>query len=242
MQRILFFSDTHLSPAEPERTVFLADFMENQSKNTAFYILGDLFDIWIGPGHIKLMEYQHILNRLKILTSAGMDINFIPGNRDYMVGPELTEATGVRVLPEMFELNANGKKLLLTHGDLLCTHDRDYQRYRRVVQSGVVKTITRNLPHSMGRTIGRGLKKISARSKGTKTSASKDIVMDTVKEYLDQSFDAIICGHIHKAQHIEVLSSGKIKHLFVTGALAPDGKGGFDLPCVSLIKGKLELL
>ncbi|MFA5793945.1 MAG: UDP-2,3-diacylglucosamine diphosphatase [Candidatus Brocadiia bacterium] len=242
MQRILFFSDTHLNPTQSERIGFLADFMEKQSKNTDFYILGDLFDIWIGPGHIKLGEYQNILKELKKLSSSGININFIPGNRDYMVGPELTESTGIIVLSEIYELNANGKKILLTHGDLLCTQDRDYQRYRRVMRSGVVKTITRSLPHSVGQTIGQGLKKMSARSKETKTPMSKNIVMDTVQYYFDLSFDAVICGHIHQAQHIEVPTNGKTKHLFVTGQLAPDTKGGFSLPYVTMINGQLELV
>jgi UDP-2,3-diacylglucosamine hydrolase len=268
MLKTIFFSDTHLSPAQPDKTRFLIEFLNTHSKDTSFYILGDLFDIWIGPGHVKLMDYADILNAFRKLTGSGTAINFIPGNRDYMVGQELAEATGVRVLPEVYALNLPGMKIMLTHGDLLCTDDIDYQSYRRLMQSKLVKSAARSLPTSVGTRLGKGLKNFSAGSDSARIIPGKTIarllerselqptipgsnslrsncrriVPATVKRFLKESYDAVICGHIHKPSQTEFNVSNKVKHLFVVGSLNKDAGGNFSLPHALYQDGKIELI
>ncbi|MBI4713420.1 MAG: UDP-2,3-diacylglucosamine diphosphatase [Planctomycetes bacterium] len=236
-KRIIFFADTHLSPAQPDKSRFVIDFLHQQSRNTTFYILGDFFDIWIGPAHIKLPDYAEILKELKKLTASGVAINLIPGNRDYMVGPELTRAAGIKVLPPVFTLDTGHIRLILTHGDLLCTNDTPYQGYRRLLQSRIVKSVGKSLPGPVGRTLGKGLRrnfstpkseykilpgknivrlpvKLQPTIPGSNSPCSncRSIVIATAKRYLT-GCDAIICGHIHR--HSQTRFGDK--QLFVVG-------------------------
>ena len=240
-QRIIFFSDTHLSPAQPDKTGFLIDFLNTHSKNTSFYILGDLFDIWIGPGHVKLLDYADILNTFKKLTDSDVEINFIPGNRDYMVGQELADATGVKVLPEIFLLTLPNKKVMLTHGDLLCTQDIAYQNYRRLMQSELVKSAARALPASVGTKLGKGLKTFSAGSDTARILPVKNIVPATIKRFFKQSFDAIVCGHIHKPSQTELNVANKVKYLFVVGSLNKDTRGNFQFSYAECLDGEIKI-
>lgn len=204
MSRIIFFSDTHLNISEPSKTYRVISFLHKQAPKTVFYILGDFFDLWIGPKHLELGDYREIIAELKSLTAKGYQINFIPGNRDFQLGAEITAAAGVNVLPEIVNLTFDGNKVLLTHGDIFCTEDKSYQAYRRVSRSKIVKSLYQSMPQTLGLKLGRGVRNYSKEVVPKKGAAGRNLIESVLMRYFKQGSDTIICGHVHKSQIREI--------------------------------------
>jgi len=127
---ILFISDLHLSFDKPEITRRFLDFLENRAAGAeALYILGDLFDAWIGDDD-PTPPNGKIRHQLKKLTAAGTKVYLQLGNRDFLLGERFCRDTGVTLLGDYHVLDLYGTPTLLTHGDLLCTDDLPYQAFR----------------------------------------------------------------------------------------------------------------
>lgn len=204
MAPIIFFADTHLNISQPDKTQRVIRFLRNQSLDTTFYILGDLFDLWIGPNHIELNDYKEIIEEFKRLTSAGMKINFIPGNRDFQVGPEISNKTGIKIMPEIFSITLGDKKILLTHGDIFCTEDKSYQTYRRVSHAKIIRSAYRLLPKKIGMGLGKKIRGYSQDIVPQKPLITRNIIDSVLNRYFKKGYDIIICGHIHKHQKREI--------------------------------------
>lgn len=219
---VIFFSDVHLSISRPAQTRQLLDFFaSDEFRNTpTVYILGDLFDLWIGPQHLERIDYKEVIAALKERTNTGQAIYFIYGNRDFLVDKTFAKATGIKVLEDEAEIILDGKKIWLTHGDLLCTFDKGYHSYRRLVRSKLIKSAYQNIPPKARYGIGQGLREISSRLVSRKTEVERTIVSKTVESVFRKGYDMIICGHIHKPQQREYPQG---KRLFTLGAFSPDG-------------------
>ena len=131
---VLFVSDLHLDPARPAATdAFLALLAGAAREATALYILGDLFEAWVGdddpsePG-------ASVCAALKTLSDAGVPVYLMRGNRDFLYGPQIAERSGATLLPDPCIVDLAGVPTLLMHGDLLCTDDAAYQAFRRQVR------------------------------------------------------------------------------------------------------------
>ncbi|WP_202843007.1 UDP-2,3-diacylglucosamine diphosphatase [Luteimonas saliphila] len=126
----LFVSDLHLDPARPEITRLFGDFLQGEARGAdALYILGDLFEAWVGdddpsPAGVFVAE------RLRALADAGVPVFFQHGNRDFLVGQAYARRAGMRILPDPAVVVVGGEPVLLSHGDLLCTDDAAYQAFR----------------------------------------------------------------------------------------------------------------
>jgi len=130
----LFISDLHMDAATPEITRQFVDFLAGEARRSeALYILGDLFESWVGddaadPDQITAME------ALKSLTGSGVPCFVMHGNRDFLLGPGFCAMTGARLLPDPLIVTLYGERVLVMHGDALCTDDRAYQRLRATVR------------------------------------------------------------------------------------------------------------
>ena len=102
-------------------------------KHESVYIIGDLFEFWVGDDNNSNFN-QNIMNKLKKLSKT-TKLYFQAGNRDFLVGSEFCEKTGCTLLPDIYTTKIHGKKILLTHGDLLLTKDIEYQKFRRFIQN-----------------------------------------------------------------------------------------------------------
>ena len=126
----LFISDLHLDAQRPEITTLFLDFLRAEAHRAgALYILGDLFEAWVGdddPSDVGM----DVANGLRSVADAGVPVYFIRGNRDFLVGPEYAQRAGFRILPDPAVVMLYGKPVLLMHGDLLCTDDTAYQAFR----------------------------------------------------------------------------------------------------------------
>lgn len=128
---VLFISDLHLSPSHPEITDCFYRFLNDEAPlASALYILGDLFEVWVGDDDDVPLHHE-VAAALKVLSDKGVAIYFIHGNRDFMIGKRFAKASGMTLLPEHTVIDLFGKPTLILHGDTLCIQDEGYQRYRK---------------------------------------------------------------------------------------------------------------
>ena len=137
--KTLFISDLHLDPESPEITRQLLEFLELEAVEAdALYILGDLFEVWLGDDDPE-PAFQVVKTALRKLTSAGVPCRLLHGNRDFLLGRKFCADTGAELIPDGHRIALHGQEVVLMHGDVLCTDDTSYQRLRRVVRNPAVQ-------------------------------------------------------------------------------------------------------
>ena len=130
----LFISDLHLDPSRPAITeLFLRFLREDAAEAEALYILGDLFEAWVGDDEDSALATA-VKAGLRALVEAGVPVHVMRGNRDFLLGPDFAADTGVHLLADPCVAVIHGEPTLLLHGDLLCTDDSRYQDFRRQVR------------------------------------------------------------------------------------------------------------
>lgn len=130
----LIVSDLHLDASRPRITELFLDFLRGPAREAeALYILGDLFEAWVGDDADDALAEQ-VRGGLRELVDSGVPVWAMRGNRDFLLGPRFTEETGVGLLPDPCVVILDGEPTLLMHGDLLCTDDAGYQAFRRQVR------------------------------------------------------------------------------------------------------------
>ena len=131
----LFISDLHLDPERPAITELFGRFLDGEARGAdALYILGDLFEAWVGdddPSEAGAI----VAARLRALSDSGVPVHFIRGNRDFLLGTDYARRVGMRLLPDPCVVMLYGEPTLILHGDLLCTDDVAYQQFRRQVRT-----------------------------------------------------------------------------------------------------------
>jgi len=130
----LFISDLHLDESRPQITTLFLAFLRDEARDAdALYILGDLFEAWIGDDASSPL-IDAVRDALGQLVARGVPVAFIGGNRDFLIGSGFADATGVRLLPDPCVVLLQGEPVLLMHGDLLCSDDTAYQAFRSQVR------------------------------------------------------------------------------------------------------------
>ena len=134
--RTLFVSDLHLVETRPQANEAFFSFLEREAGNAdALYILGDLFEYWIGDDDLSDPFNAVVAGLLKDLSARGVPVFVMHGNRDFLIGPGFCRAAGATLLDDPAVVAAGGEPVLLMHGDTLCTDDLDYQAWRRTARS-----------------------------------------------------------------------------------------------------------
>lgn len=130
----LFISDLHLEAERPDISKQFLEFLERDaSEADDLYILGDLFEAWVGDDDPNT-HYFTIKRALRKLVDGGIPVYFMHGNRDFLIGKKFANETGVRILKDPYKVKMYGQKVLLSHGDALCTDDLQYQKIRRMTR------------------------------------------------------------------------------------------------------------
>src|SRR5262245_37296211 len=162
----LFISDLHLSPARQAIADRFLRFVGEEARSaSALYILGDLFDRWLGDDAADDAFNRRQLDALHTLTGAGVPVRLMHGNRDFLFSASAAHRGGIELLADPSVRDLFGTRTLLMHGDLLCTDDVRYQRYRaRVRRPGVIRTYLA-LPRAVRHAIGGGLSRVSETEK-----------------------------------------------------------------------------
>lgn len=195
----LFLSDLHL-PNEPSplREGFLR-FLQGPARTAeAVYLLGDLFEYWIGDD-VGLGAYAPEIAALRALTDAGVPVYFVHGNRDFLVGSTFAQASGVRLLKDPTLVDLHGIPTLIGHGDLWCTDDHGYQRWRRFSRNRVAQWLFLRLPLARREKIAGGVRGRSHQVKRWKAEDIMDVNASAIRSAFDASGAArMIHGHTHR--------------------------------------------
>lgn len=212
----LFISDLHLRPEQPEQIQQAVNFLNQHTQGVEkLYILGDLFNTWLGDD-IVADEFQPLINALSNLKQSGVKTYLMVGNRDFMLGSEFTERCGCTVLNDPTVITLDGVKLLLMHGDSLCTDDKSYQRYRRWTQNRFLQWCFLSLPASRRQAISDKIKQKSREQKQHKSAMIMDVNQQAVETSMRQfKVHYLLHGHTHRPA-IHQLANGS-KHRIVLG-------------------------
>ncbi len=184
----LFVSDLHLSARGPETAGLFVNFLAGPARDAqALYLLGDLFDYWLGDDDLADPFNQRICTALADLTAGGTASYFLPGNRDFLVGDAFAAATGVTLLPDIGVHTVAGRPTLLLHGDTLCTDDHAYLAFRGRVRNPQWQREFLGRPLAERRAIIEALRQRSETAKTGKTDELMDVnpgmVAATFHEY-----------------------------------------------------------
>ena len=207
----LFISDLHLEDNRPQTTTLLTDFLRGPaSKADALYILGDLFEYWIGDDVLSDTA-QRVADKLAELGSRGVPCYFMHGNRDFLVGPGYAQRAGLQLLPQTFVADIYDTPTLLLHGDTLCTDDLEYQAFRQQVQTPDFADRFLQLPIAQRQQMAH--KARDASKQHTANMAAADIMdvneMAVRKAFLAHGVQRMIHGHTHRpAFHQHDLGAG----------------------------------
>lgn len=211
MKPTLFISDLHLCPSRPAvNALFMRFLSEQAAKADALYILGDLFEYWIGDDDMASGLNAEVAAALRALTAGGTRAFFMHGNRDFLVGTAFAEATGVTLLPDPTVIELHGQRVLLMHGDTLCTDDTDYQRFRAMVRDPAWQAAFLARPLEVRRAEVEEMRRRSEASKRAKPMAIMDVAQRAVEDVL-RIFaypPLLIHGHTHRPARHEIVADG----------------------------------
>ena len=206
MAETLIIADLHLAKPEPHVLALLDAFLDRAQAAEAVYVLGDLFDYWIGDD--QPLD-PAIAERLERFATLSAPVCFQPGNRDFLVGSELLARLGARQLPDQFVLEHGGRRWLLTHGDELCIDDAAYQAMRAQLRDPafVRDFLGRSLAERIA--IAEDLRNKSRTASSSKPEDIMDVNAAAVDEILERTgCDGLIHGHTHRPA-IHRLDDGK---------------------------------
>jgi UDP-2,3-diacylglucosamine hydrolase len=194
----LFVSDLHLCQTRPHITrLFLTFIKQRASTARALYILGDLFEYWAGDDDLEDEYHQQVVIALRELSDV--DIYLMHGNRDLLLGEAFAQACNATLLPDPIRIDLHGRPALLTHGDLLCTDDLDYQAFRKQVHDPAWQQTFLAQPLSQRKNQIAEYRSRSEQEKSHKTMATMDVndeaVVEMIRQY--QYPPLLIHGHTH---------------------------------------------
>nr|WP_257220787.1 MULTISPECIES: UDP-2,3-diacylglucosamine diphosphatase [unclassified Acinetobacter] len=205
----MFIADLHLSPEHPRLVRgFLALLEQYKTQNTQLYILGDWFNAWIGDD-FTAPWLDEIIAALKDFTALGNQIYFQVGNRDFALGQKFLDKFHGQLLQDVDYLHISNYKIRLEHGDLLCTDDVSYQKFRKVIRNPFLLGFLKSLPLSIRQKIANGFRKKSTETKQVKSYDIMDVNAEAVEKALEQA-DLLIHGHTHRPQIHDVHGKSRI--------------------------------
>jgi UDP-2,3-diacylglucosamine hydrolase len=191
-------SDLHLSAATPHTTAAFLNYLTSCQANQ-IYVLGDWFDAWIGPEQAGEEPARSVGLAVKQRAIEGLQIHFMPGNRDFLLSEGTLRSWGVSLLSDPYRLQVGRTTCLLTHGDALCLTDTDYQAFRRLARSTQWQTQFLAQPYPERRALALQLRAESENAKRFKPLETMDIDQGEAIRWLSAArADILIHGHTHQ--------------------------------------------
>jgi UDP-2,3-diacylglucosamine hydrolase len=198
----LFISDLHLDVAHPEITAQFIEFLRGEARTAqALYILGDLFEAWIGDDD-PTPQVRYVVQALRELTTCGVTCRIMHGNRDFLIGRRFCKETGATLLQDGTLIELYQRRVLLMHGDTLCTDDHSYQRLRRIVRNSLVQAVMRNLSLNQRRTLAQRLR-AGSKAHISNMESARPYIMDVNPQAVIEALrahgaDVLVHGHTHR--------------------------------------------
>ena len=204
-RQTLFISDLHLAESQPETTrAFLRFAHDVAPRAEMLYVLGDLFEYWIGDDTLAEPFHASIVNAFANIARNGTALYFMHGNRDFLLGKVFCDACHGQLLPDPTLIDLYGTPTLLMHGDTLCTDDADYMRFRALVRDPTWQAEFLAKPLAERRAIVLGMRSQSEETKRQKPMEIMDVALPTVEASLrEHGYPRLIHGHTHRpAKHL----------------------------------------
>ncbi len=197
--RTLFISDLHLDAAAPDTIELFRKFLHTEaSASDALYILGDLFESWIGDDDDEPARAR-VCAALRELTRGGVPCFIQHGNRDFLLGRGFMDRSGCQLLPDPVVRDIGGKRFVLSHGDALCAEDHGYQRFRRIVRGGALQRCWSGLPLALRRNVAALVRGRSRAHTRQQPEYIMDVTPAAVTALLRATrADVLVHGHTHR--------------------------------------------
>ncbi len=220
----LFIADLHLQTEEPAITAGFLRFLAGEARHAdALYILGDLFEAWIGDDDPNPL-HQHIARAIKALVDSGVTCYFIHGNRDFLLGKRFARESGMTLLPEEQRLELYGRPVLILHGDTLCTDDAGYQAFRAKVHTPWIQKLFLMLPLFIRQKIAARMRADSKAANSHKSMEIMDVNSQAVVDVMEKHHvQWLIHGHTHRPDVHTLTANGEPAYRVVLGAWHTEG-------------------
>ena len=195
----LFIADLHLSDERPEKLRLFERFMAGPARAAdTLYILGDLIEVWAGDDD-RTPPHAWLIEQLREFTSNGGRLYVMRGNRDFLMGRRFCDETGAVMLEDPSTIELYGQSVLIMHGDLLCTQDVSYQRYRRLVHTPWFQKLFLAIPGFLRVSIAHGFRSLTRYLSSGKSTTMTDVEQQTVEAMMRQyQVPLLIHGHTHR--------------------------------------------
>ena len=219
MRKTLFISDLHLDSSHPAITQQFLDLLLSCHEHVdALYILGDLFDTWIGDDDMTPLHRQ-IIQALRQTTDKGLPVYVAHGNRDFLIGKQFLRQTGCCLLAEEEKIMLYGTPVLLMHGDILCTRDIPYLRARKIAKNRFYQFLFLSLPLFIRKKIADRLRAKSM----TYTQSTPEVIMDVTQTEVERVMTKhhvtyLIHGHTNRPGTHSFVLNGRSATRIVLGA------------------------
>ena len=235
----LFISDLHLDAARPEIAAQFLEFLRSDASHAQdLYILGDLFEAWIGDDD-PAPQARQVVQALHALSARGVRCHVMRGNRDFLIGRRFCNETGATLLQDGTLLELYGQRVLLMHGDTLCTDDRAYQRLRRVVRNPLVRFVLRHLSLQQRRALAQRMR-AGSKAHISSMEEAQPYIMDVnpgavIETLRSQRADVLVHGHTHRPAVHSITVDGSARTRIVLGDWYDQGsvlrwsESGFEL-------------
>ncbi len=214
----LFISDLHLTGQRPHITKLFTDFLADIDADCdGLYILGDLFEAWLGDDCI-LPEYQPVIEALQTATQNGLPIFIQHGNRDFLLGEHFAQISGCRILPETLIIDLHGTATLIMHGDTLCTDDIEYQKFRAMVRNPQWQQEVLQKTPEERIALAKKFREASKTEMAAKAEDIMDVNQNTVIATMQaDDVQQLIHGHTHRPAIHELTINNKPAQRIVLG-------------------------
>ena len=196
----LFISDLHLQALYPRTcSAFFAFLRERAMAAERLYLLGDIFEYWAGDDDLASLFHQDIVNAIRAVSDSGVQVFWMAGNRDFLVGAAFAEAAGLTLLAEPHVLELAGQRVALVHGDAECTDDLKYMAFRAQVRDPAWQAQFLALPLAQRKSIIDGMREGSKAAHTTKSYELMDVAPAAVAAlHARTGADILIHGHTHR--------------------------------------------
>jgi len=201
MTATLFISDLHLAEERPEINSLFFRFIGDAARGTeALYILGDLFDYWVGDDQLDHDPLaRSVADTIRRLSDAGTRVYFMHGNRDFLIGERFAREADLTILADPTQIELYGQQILLMHGDTLCTDDVAYQQFRAQTRNSEWKNATLAKPYEARQQLARAIRSQSDSEKNQKPEEIMDVTEAAVEgAFREHGYPLMIHGHTHR--------------------------------------------
>jgi UDP-2,3-diacylglucosamine hydrolase len=207
---LFFISDLHLSPRSPGATRLFLQFLAGRARQgDALYILGDLFEAWVGDDDISDPFHAHVIAGLRAASDSGLKIFAQHGNRDFLLAQGFSAASGVTLLNDPYVLSTAEWQFVLSHGDALCLDDIDYMAFRAQVRDTHWQASLLARPLAERRAIAAHMRDVSESSQRAKTNPHSDLQAAATDDFLRaHGYATFIHGHTHQPARHDHLVDG----------------------------------